>query len=102
MLRAIYYYAIAFITLMMVIGGSISVFSAAADLATPGIYISSQADYKNMGQTQKYADYVAQTKESDRKRALNSLIRSFGFIVIPGPIFLFTNRRIKEMDVKTT
>jgi hypothetical protein len=102
MLRAIYYYAIAFITLMMVIGGGISIFSAAADLASPNTYISPKAEYKNTGQTQKYEEYVAQTKEQDRNRAWNSLIRNFGFIVIPGPIFLYTNRRMKEMEVKTS
>jgi predicted secreted protein len=74
MIKAIYYYAISFITLIMVIGGGIALFMAASDLVSP-----------------------TDTAASAHAQALNSLVKSFGWIVIPGPIFYFTQRRIREL-----
>jgi dipeptide/tripeptide permease len=74
MIKAIYFYAISFITLIMVIGGGISLFIAASDLVSP-----------------------TDTSINAHAQALNSLVKSFGWIVIPGPIFYFTQRRIREI-----
>lgn len=75
MVKMIYYYAISFITLIMVIGGGIALFMALADVVAPPVGASTDA-------------------------AINSAIKSLGWIVIPGPIFYFTQRRIREIKVE--
>ena len=45
-IRHLYTYLVLFATLMMVIGGGISIFMAAADLVSPPSYYQSFEDYK--------------------------------------------------------
>ena len=47
MIRHFYTYLVLFATLMMVIGGGISIFMAAADLVSPPSYYQSFEEYKN-------------------------------------------------------
>lgn len=75
MIKMIYYYAVSFITLIMVIGGGIALFIALADVIAPAA-------------------------NADSDVAINSAIKCLGWIVIPGPIFYFTQRRIREMKVE--
>lgn len=72
-IQIIYHYAIAFITLIMVIGGGISLFMALSDLVAPA-------------------------SDNAFDSALNDLIQSFGWIVIPGPIFLYMQKRIRKTE----
>lgn len=117
-IKAVYYYAISFITLIMVIGGGISLFMAASDYIVPGTsaqnfeeYKASLIKYDANGKEiqsaltedqlqQKYNDYVALEKQKVSDNGLNNLIQSLGWIIIPGPIFLYTQRRIKEFKVE--
>jgi membrane-associated HD superfamily phosphohydrolase len=75
MVKMIYYYAISFITLLMVIGGGIALFIALADVIAPAA-------------------------GADTDAAINSAIKCLGWIVIPGPIFYFTQRRIREIKIE--
>ena len=75
MIKMIYYYAISFITLIMVIGGGIALFIALADVIAPAAGANNDA-------------------------AVNSAIKSLGWIVIPGPIFYLAQRRIREIKVE--
>ena len=100
---------------MMTIGGSVAAFMAVADLVAPPSYYMSFEDYKRnlnydkettettppaveKSEEQLKADYenmVNNEKNRSRERALNSLIKSFGWIVIPYPIFLYYQRRLR-------
>ncbi|AGA69829.1 hypothetical protein Desdi_2405 [Desulfitobacterium dichloroeliminans LMG P-21439] len=115
MIKTVYTYLILFATLMMTIGGSVAAFMAAADLVAPQSYYVSFEDYKQgkiyeKGETEPSlpaieksdeelkADYQRQVDEEkarSRERALNSLIKSFGWIVIPLPVFLYYQRRLR-------
>lgn len=119
MIKTVYTYLILFATLMMTIGGSVATFMAVADLASPPGYYVSFEEYKrgtvgikepmptnpNQSQTevkseeqlrQDYQVLANDEKTRARERALNSLIKSFGWIVIPLPVFLYYQRRLRQ------
>ncbi|MCM3600103.1 hypothetical protein M3175_05120 [Robertmurraya korlensis] len=111
MIRHLYTYLVLFATLMMVIGGGISIFMATADLVNPAGYYQSFSDYEMMRESEKVggntqiseeelrADYeqlVEDEKARIRENAKNQMIKSLGFIVIPLPIFIYFNRMRKK------
>ncbi|KIY22984.1 hypothetical protein [Mesobacillus subterraneus] len=112
--RHIYTYLVLFATLMMVIGGGVSIFMAAADLASPTGYYQSFTDYKQMTIAGKiegsktetsedelrrnYEIYVKEEKLRQKDGAINQIIKSLGFIVIPLPVFLYFNRLRKHQS----
>ncbi len=49
MIRKVYVYLVLFATLMMVIGGSVSAFMAAADLVAPAPYHQTYAEFRQYG-----------------------------------------------------
>lgn len=107
--RNLYMYLVLFATLMMVIGGGISIFMAAADLVSPTSYYQSYSDFKlvrlsdkagntetNLTEQQLRSEYdqlQKDEKQRQQQNAKNQLIKSLGFIVIPLPIFLYFNRK---------
>lgn len=116
-IRHLYTYLVLFATLMMVIGGGISIFMAAADLVSPPSYYQSYDDFKQIridGKVkdengQQYsegeirADYeqaIKDEKNRIKESAKNQIIKSLGFIIIPLPIFLyFNNMRKRQADI---
>lgn len=112
MIKNIYIYLVLFATLMMTIGGSVAVFMAVADIVAPVSNYQTFEDYKlstdktyvdrNEGKAQlteqelkdNYEAMVLSEKERQINRAKNALIKSFGWIVIPFPIFLYFQRRL--------
>lgn len=109
MLKNIYHYLVLFATLMMVIGGSIGVFMSAADLVSPAPYHQSFEEYRQFKFEEKNAsekseeelraayDAMIQLEEEQaQKQAVNSLIKSVGWIIIPLPIFIFFQRKLKN------
>jgi hypothetical protein len=105
--------------LMMTIGGSVGVFMAVADIVSPAPYYQSFEDYKHSGRFDKpgadkeitekeqlseeelqerYTVMVAAEKERQIERAKNTLIKSFGWIIIPLPIFLYCQRRLSKKE----
>lgn len=110
--RHLYIYLVLFATLMMVIGGGVSIFMATADLVSPSGYYQSYTEYKQMYQNGKvegsktelsedelrsnYDVYLNEEKTRQKDRALNQIIKSFGFIVIPLPVFLYFNKLRKQ------
>jgi hypothetical protein len=111
-IRHLYTYLVLFATLMMVIGGGISIFMAAADLISPPSYYQNFQDYKqmydqgktenkNISETEMRANYeqtVKDEKNRIKESAKNQIIKSLGFIVIPLPIFLYFNRLRKRQS----
>jgi uncharacterized membrane protein YgaE (UPF0421/DUF939 family) len=109
--RHLYTYLVLFATLMMVIGGGISIFMATADLVAPPSYYQSFTDYKQMRTSEKFegqkeisedklrADFE-QLKKDEKNRtqenAKNQIIKSLGFVVIPLPVFIYFNRLRKQ------
>lgn len=116
-IRHLYTYLVLFATLMMVIGGGISIFMAAADLISPPGYYQSYEDFKMMKESGKisnengekltekelranYEQAVEDQKNQTREQAKNQIIKSLGFIIIPLPIFLYFNSlRKKQSDI---
>ncbi|QFT88187.1 hypothetical protein FIU87_06005 [Bacillus sp. THAF10] len=121
MIRVVYYYVILFMTLMMTIGGSVAAFMAIADIVSPSSYYQTYHEYKEMtiaGKTKhdengkpisepeieeeellaEYEAVVAQDKERNREMAWNTLIKSFGWIVIPLPIFIYYQRKVRKNE----
>lgn len=112
MFRNLYIYLVLFTTLMMVIGGGISIFMAAADLISPQSYYQSFEEYKMMkleeskddGKTEglqkisdeqlkaNYEQMVNDYKNRQKENAKNQIIKSLGFIIIPLPIFIYFSR----------
>lgn len=110
-LRHLYTYLVLFATLMMVIGGGISIFMATADLVSPTSYYQSFSDYKQMRTSEKFEgqkevdeteireDYdqmIKDEKARTKANAQNQIIKSLGFIVIPLPVFLYFTRLRKQ------
>ncbi len=112
MIKTLYVYLVLFATLMMSIGGSVSAFMAVADLVAPQPYYESyedykryitndQYDYRDQDSKEKivipdeaqikadYADKIDREAKREVSRAKNTLIKSFGWILIPLGIFVF-------------
>lgn len=111
LMRNIFVYLVLFATLMMSIGGSIGVFMAAADIVSPAPYHQSFEEYRKWGEgetkvekrseeelRESYDAMIAREKEQAKQRAINSLIKSFGWIIIPLPVFLFFQRRLPKKE----
>lgn len=110
--RHLYTYLVLFATLMMVIGGGVSIFMAAADLVSPTGYYQSYTEYKQNfinGKVEgakteiseeelrsNYEIYIKEEKDRQKDRAMNQIIKSLGFIIIPLPVFLYFNRFRKQ------
>ncbi len=117
MIKKVYVYLVLFATLMMTIGGSVAAFMAIADIVAPAPYYQTfddfkQGDIKSVNKDNvdlqklsedellaRYQTMAASEKERQINRAKNSLIKSLGWIVIPMPVFLFFQRRLKGMEV---
>ncbi|MDR3288431.1 MAG: hypothetical protein LBT22_03270 [Peptococcaceae bacterium] len=118
MIKTVYVYLVLFATLMMVIGGTVAAFMAVADIAAPTPYYQSFEDFKMItakessvakdssvsADTQtlsaeelqaRYDEMMTEQAERSRKSAVNSLVKSLGWIVIPLPVFLYYQRRMK-------
>lgn len=113
-IRHLYTYLVLFATLMMVIGGGISVFMATADLVSPPGYFQTYTEYKQMRTSEKmdgnvelsekeirsaYEQAVEDEENRTQQRAKNQIIKSLGFILIPLPVFVYFNgmrKKIKE------
>jgi hypothetical protein len=110
-IKNVYIYLVLFATLMMTIGGSVGVFMAAADIIAPAPYYQTFEEYKRWGGVEKpqvegeeqqqlseeelrenYQAMVSAEMERQMNRAKNNLIKSFGWIVIPLPVFLYFQR----------
>ncbi|MDA8229096.1 MAG: hypothetical protein M0T74_15610 [Desulfitobacterium hafniense] len=111
MIKNVYVYLVLFATLMMIIGGSISVFMAVADIVSPTPYYQSYEEYRTMGSKEgvstqlsekqlqeKYAAMVLSEKERQISRTKNTLVKSFGWIIIPLPIFFYFKRLLAKKE----
>lgn len=115
MIKNVYIYLVLFATLMMTIGGSVAIFMAAADMISPTPYYQSFEDYKSYGMSKiegpagnleetkklsdeellvKYNTMVNAEKDRQMQIAKNNLIKSFGWIIIPLPVFIYFQRRL--------
>ncbi len=115
MIRNVFIYLVLFATLMMTIGGSVGAFMAIADIVAPTPYYQSFEDfiyrdlYTREGEElklseeelkERYDATVNRHIQNQVDRAKNSLIKSFGWIVIPLPVFIYFQRRLAQDDAK--
>lgn len=118
MIKNVFIYLVLFATLMMTIGGSVGAFMAIADIISPATYHQSFEEYKRWGSPERQIDkeesveenltdeelrenynaMVSSEKERSRERAKNSLIKSFGWIIIPLPVFIYFQRRLSRNE----
>ncbi len=115
MIKNVYIYVVLFATLMMIIGGSVAAFMAVADIVTPAPYHQSFEEYRqwgfeksekpvskaNLSETELKARYdalVVAEKDRQVNRAKNSLVKSMGWIIIPLPVFIIFQRRLKAQE----
>jgi len=112
-IKNVYIYLVLFATLMMTIGGSVAAFMAVADIVSPVPYYQTFGEYKRLGvekpQTeqklseaelkQQYDAIVEREKDVQVNRAKNNLIKSFGWIIIPLPIFIYFQRRLVNKEI---
>ena len=120
MIKTVYVYLILFATLMMTIGGTVAAFMAVADIVSPPPSYQSFEQYKMQSQYKpgapptavtpaqtssdaelksQYDQVIIDQKSSAKERAVNSLIKSFGWIIVPLPIFLYFQSRMKKQPV---
>lgn len=121
MIKNIYLYLVLFATLMMIIGGSVTSFMSIADIISPPPYYQSYSDFKELKHLDRvkshsptqdgdealplneeelrleYTELVSQEQKKIKERAINSLIKSMGWIIIPMPIFIFYQRKVKRL-----
>jgi hypothetical protein len=122
MIKTVYVYLILFATLMMTIGGTVAAFMAVADIVSPPpSYYQSFEEYKLQPQYKgeaplttvppaqtlsdpelrsRYDQNIIDEKSNTKQRAVNSLIKSFGWIIVPLPIFLYFQSRLKQQPVQ--
>lgn len=117
LIRKIYNYSVLFVTLIMTIGGSVSGFMALTDIIAPSYYHQSYEQYKEMLRVKpadpgapvvaqpseeelrkNYESMIAQETKNSKQRSVNSLIKSLGWVIIPLPIFLYFQRKLRGKD----
>ena len=113
--KNIYLYLVLFATLMMTIGGSVSIFMATADIIAPTPYYQTLEDYKGMildrahyenggavpseaELEKRYEAAVISHRQNQAARATNTLIKSFGWVVIPLLIFIYFQRVLAKKE----
>jgi len=123
MIKTVYVYLILFATLMMTIGGTVAAFMAVADIVSPPPYHTSFEQYKLQPSQYKgemapstpvtpaktlsdaelkinYDQMVLDERSINVQRANNSLVKSFGWIIVPLPIFIYFQRRMNKQPVQ--
>ncbi len=112
MIKTVYVYLVLFATLMMTIGGTVAAFMAIADIVSPPAYsspmevmpapVGSQTPAQSLSEAElraKQDKLIADQKAQTRERGFNSLIKSFGWIVVPLPVFIYFQRRVKDQPI---
>ncbi len=112
-MKKVYVYLVLFATLMMTIGGGVAAFMAVADMIAPTGYYQTFEEYKQMSEKMETAPGVTVNKLSEEQlksnydamvvvekqrqidRATNNLIKSLGWIIIPFPVFIYFQRKLK-------
>ncbi len=119
-IKNVYIYLVLFATLMMTIGGSVGAFMAIADIVSPVPYYQTFEEFKHLDSekprtgtetidksanpseeelTQQYEAMVLREKVIQVNRAKNNLIKSFGWIIIPLPVFIYFQRHLVNKEV---
>ncbi|RXI95564.1 hypothetical protein DS745_24240 [Anaerobacillus alkaliphilus] len=112
MIKNVYIYLVLFATLMMTIGGSVAAFMALADMVAPPPFYQSFEEYSRWGGEKPVGDTTEKLTEAELRanyeaavqshratameRSKNSLVKSFGWIIIPLPIFIYFQRRLNS------
>lgn len=114
MIRKIYAYVISFVTLMMIIGGSVGVIASFANKISPDFYYDTYSQYVSNYHTEyddkgnskvtltkpelkeSYDEYVQAEKERTENSAIKGIIVSIGWIFISLPIFIWMQVKIRK------
>ncbi|RZT21298.1 hypothetical protein [Fictibacillus sp. BK138] len=113
--KHLYVYLTLFTTLLLTIGGGISVFTNLADIVSPNPYTVSFNEFKlsrpgefdvngnplpERETEEELLKEYHQAKEDEiahkKQRAANKIVKSLGFIVIPLPIFIYFSRKLNR------
>ncbi|MEC2073715.1 hypothetical protein [Alkalihalophilus marmarensis] len=108
MVRTIYYYAVMFVTLVMMIGGGVAMAMNISDLVVPSPYYYSFQDFKmnqesmpDFDKTEEeiraiYLEQKEEQMEMQRTQAMNQLIKNIAWVLIPLPFFILSRRQLKR------
>jgi len=118
MIKNVYIYLVLFATLMMTIGGTVGAFMAVADIVAPVPYHQTFEEFKRFDfkeprtgtdttdkelseeeLRQQYEAMVIMESERQANRAKNTLLKSFGWIIIPLPVFIYFQRRLVNKEI---
>ncbi|MGI6553458.1 MAG: hypothetical protein ACOX37_10795 [Bacillota bacterium] len=119
-IRNVYIYLVLFATLMMTIGGSVGAVMAIADIIAPAPYYQTFEEFQRWGDERAYQEegdadeervsqeelknrydaMVLAEKERQINRAKNSLIKSFAWIVVPLPVFIYFQRLLPKKEAE--
>ena len=114
-IKSVYTYLVLFATLMMTIGGCVGSFMALADIIAPAPYYQTYEDFQSREyemktrddetvelteneKRERYENMIKSHRQNQIDRAKNSLVNSFGWRVIPLPVFIVVSRRLKEKE----
>ncbi len=108
-IKNVYIYLVLFATLMMTIGGSVGAFMAVADMVAPVPYHQTFEEFKQRFEKEanqpeeelkkQFEAMILMEKERQANRAKNNLIKSFGWIIIPLPVFIYFQRRLASEEI---
>lgn len=100
MVKNIYTYLVLFSTLMMVIGGTVGIFSGISNYLFPAPYfetvdvyedrmleISPDMEFSEV--ERRYDSTLSNYLSQEKERAKNLIFVSFGWVLIPLPVFLY-------------
>lgn len=117
MIKTIFNYIVLFITLMMVLGGSIGIFLSLADILVPTTTDNQTFEEYKLYNNVKFVN-DSEVKLSDEQlrtmydesivlsnqkiviQAKKNLIRSIGFIIVPLPFFLYFTRLVRNQTTQ--
>ena len=116
-IKKVFIYLVLFATLMMTIGGGVSIFMAIADIVSPTAYYQSFEEFKQYNGNLKtapnaqdetkltdaelltnYNAIVSSDRDRQTQRAKNNLIKSLGWIIIPFPIFIYFQKSLTKKE----
>ncbi len=120
-ISTVYNYLVLFATLMMIIGGGVGVFTSLADIIFPEPHYQTFEDYKNyrkfsvadfkttegfdfpvISNEELKADYNEMIEGNNDRQVIvakNRLLKSFAWLLIPLPVFVYFQRRTSKKKI---
>lgn len=111
-IKTIYIYLIAFVAALMILWGSVSIFTSIGNFIYPKVDVLTYVEFFSNAKLKKayylvyegtdfnnklYEKYVEETVKPYKEQALNELIKSIGWTVIPLMFFTYFQIQINRL-----